>query len=98
MKYLYTLCTFLVLSMQQTIAQTYTFNWATSFVTNWLTGLLSGNANNINSSAVNATVSITSSQGNSAFTNFNAFSAPVVSGSPFSTQLGSNVPNIAIGC
>jgi hypothetical protein len=35
---------------------------------------------------------MTSSQGN------NAFSAPVVSGSPFSTQLGSYVPNIAIGC
>ena len=98
MKQLYTLTIVLALSVQQTQAQTYSFNWATSFITNWLTGLLPGNANNINSSSVNATVSITSSQGNSAFTNFNAFSVPVVSGSPFSTQLGSNVPNIAIGC
>jgi hypothetical protein len=87
MKYLYTLCTFLVLSMQQTIAQTHTLNWATSFVTNWLTGVLTGNANNINSSAVNATVSITSSQGNSAFTGFGSFSSPVVSGSPFAAAI-----------
>jgi hypothetical protein len=84
--------------MQQTIAQTHTLNWATSFVTNWLTGVLTGNANNINSSAVNATVGITSSQGNSAFTGFGSFSSPVVSGSPFTTQLWSNVSNIAIGC
>lgn len=100
MKYLYTLCIILVLSTQQTIAQTYTFNWATSFVTSWLTGLLSGNANNVNSSSVNVTVSMTSNQmpANSPFTNFNAFTSPVVSGSPFTTQLGSVVPNIAIGC
>ncbi|HEY8893828.1 MAG TPA: T9SS type A sorting domain-containing protein [Niastella sp.] len=97
MKTLYTLCILLMLTMQQTLAQTYTFNWATSFTTNWLTGLLSGNANNINSSAVNATVSISSNQGNTAFTDFTAFSAPVVSGSPITTQLGSIVPNIAVG-
>jgi len=97
MKTLYTLCTFLVLSMQQTLAQTYTFNWSTSFTTDWLTGVLNGNANNINSSAVNASVSITSNQGNSAFTNFTAFAAPVVSGSPITTQLSSIVPNIVVG-
>ncbi|THU41715.1 T9SS type A sorting domain-containing protein [Niastella caeni] len=98
MKTLYTLCTLLVLSTQQTFAQTYTFNWATSFVTSWLTGVLSGNANNINSSTVNATVSISSSQGNTAFTNFGAFAAPVVSGSPFTTNLSTITSNIAIGC
>lgn len=99
MKTLYTLCIFMVLSMQQTLAQTYTFNWATSFVSSWLTGLLSGNANNVNSSSVNVTVSMTSNESpsTSPFTNFTAFSAPIVSGSPFTTQLGSNVPNIAVG-
>src|SRR5690242_1590193 len=101
MKTLYTLCIFMVLSMQQTHAQTYTFNWATSFVTSWLTGVLSGNANNVNSSSVNVTVSMTSNEtpSSSAFTNFTAFSAPIISvgGSPITTQLGSNVPNIVVG-
>jgi hypothetical protein len=97
MKTLYTLCTLMLLSMQQTLAQTYTFNWATSFATNWLTGALTGNANNINSSAVNATVNFSSNQSN-AFTSFGAFAAPVVSGSPFTTQLWANVSNIAVGC
>jgi len=98
MKHLYTLTIVLALSIQQTQAQTYTFNWATSFVTSWLTGVLTGTANNINSSAVNATVSISSSEGNSAFTNFGAFAAPVVSGSPFTTKLFALTSNIAIGC
>ena len=98
MKYLYTLTIVLALSVQQTQAQTYTFNWATSLVTNWLTGALSGNANNINSSAVNATVSITSNQVTSPFTSFSSFLAPIVSGSPITTQLGAVVPNIVVGC
>ena len=98
MKYLYTLCAFLVLSMQQTIAQTYTLNWATSLVTSWLTGGTGGSANNIGSSAVDATVSMTSNEGNVAFTSFSAFLAPIVSGSPITTQLGATVPNIVVGC
>lgn len=98
MKTLCALCTFLLLSIHQTIAQTYTFDWSTSFESGWVTGQLSNTANNINGSSVNATVSMTSNQGNSAFTDFTTFATPVVSGSPITTQLGANVPNIVIGC
>ena len=97
MKHLYTLCIFVVLSTQQSVAQTYTFNWATSVVLNWLGGIFAGNANNVNSSNVNATVSVSSNQAN-AFTTFGSFTSPTVSGTPFTTQYWSDVPNIAIGC
>jgi hypothetical protein len=96
MKYLYSLCILMVLSTQQTLAQTYTFNWATSALFSWLGGLFTGNANNINSSSVNATVTISSNQAN-AFTSFNDFTSPSVANSPFTTDYWADLPNMAVG-
>ena len=96
MKYLYTLCILMVLSTQQTNAQTYTFNWATSVLLNWLGGLFTGNASNVNSSTVNATVAVSSNQPN-AFSTFTDFTAPTVGGSPYTTNAFANLPNLAVG-
>lgn len=96
MKHLYTLCIFLVLSMQQTFAQTYTFNWATGILFNLVGGLLTGNVNNVNSSTVNATITVGSNQ-STAFTTFTAFASPTVSGSPFTTDFLANLPNLGVG-
>jgi hypothetical protein len=97
MKYLYTFCIVLGLSTQQLHAQTYTFNWATSVLLNWLGGIFTGNANNVNSSNVNATVSVSSNQA-TAFSGFGSFTSPTVSGTPFTTQYWADVTNIAVGC
>ena len=96
MKHLYTLCILMVLSMQQTNAQTYTFNWSTSVLLNWLGGLFTGNASNVNSSTVNATVTVSSNQSN-AFSTFTDFTAPTVGGSPYTTAGFANLPNLAVG-
>jgi hypothetical protein len=96
MKYLYTLCIVMLLSTQQTNAQTYTFNWATSVLLNWLGGLFTGNASNVNSSTVNATVTVSSNQSN-AFSTFTDFTAPTVGGSPYTTNALANLPNLAVG-
>jgi hypothetical protein len=96
MKHLYTLCIFLVLSMQQTFAQTYTFNWATGILFNLVGGLLTGNVNNVNSSSVNTTVNLSSNQSD-AFTTYSSFTSPTVSGSPFTTDFFSALPNLAVG-
>jgi hypothetical protein len=98
MKPLYVLCTFLFLSMQLTLAQTYTLNWGSSFSGTWNTGATSGTATNIENSLVNAAVALTNTQGNS-YGNFAGFTSPRASsaGNPFTTQLNSNVSNLAIG-
>jgi hypothetical protein len=96
MKYLYTLCIFLGLSTHQLHAQTYTFNWATSVLLNWVGSIFTGDANNVNSSSVNATISVSSNQAN-AFTSFADFTSPSVGSSPFTTDYWSNLPNLAVG-
>jgi hypothetical protein len=96
MKHLYTLCILMVLSMQQTTAQTYNFNWSTSVLLNWLGGLFTGNASNVNSSTINATVTVSSNQSN-AFSTFTDFTAPTVSGSPYTTNALADLPNLAVG-
>lgn len=96
MKHLYTLCILMVLSMQQTIAQTYTFNWATGVLFNLVGGLLTGNVNNVNSSTVNAIVTLGSNQSN-AFTTYSNFTSPTISGSPFTTDFFANLPNLGVG-
>lgn len=79
-------------------SQTYTLNWSSSFTPAWSAGAVSGSANNIGGSSVNATVNLTSPEA-TAITAFAGFTSPVVSsgGTPFTTQLGSNVPNLAVG-
>jgi len=82
--------------MQQTLAQTYTFNWATGILFNLVSGLLTGNVNNVNSSSVNAIVTVGSNQSN-AFSSFTDFASPTVSASPFTTDFLQNLPNLAVG-
>lgn len=96
MKPLYTLCILLVLSMQQTLAQTYTFNWATGILFNLVSGLLTGNVNNVNSSAVNATITVGGNQ-STALSTYSDFASPTVSGSTFTTDYLANLPNLAVG-
>lgn len=96
MKHLYTLSIFLVLGTQQTIAQTYTFNWATGILFDLVGGLLTGNITNVNSSNINTTVTLASNQTN-AFTTYSGFTSPTVSSSPFTTDFFSALPNLAVG-
>jgi len=96
MKHLYTLCIFLVLGIQQTFAQTYTFNWATGILFNLVGGLLTGNVNNVNGSTVNTTVTVGSNQSN-ALSTFTDFTSPTISGSPYTTNALANLPNLAVG-
>ena len=96
MKHLYTLCILLVLSMQQTLAQSYTFDWATGIPFNLVGGLLTGNVNNVNSSAVNATITVGGNQSTS-LSDFSDFTSPTVSASPFTTDYLANLPNLAVG-
>jgi len=96
MKYFYTLCTLMLLSMQQTVAQTYTFNWATSALFSWLGGLFTGNGNNVNSSTVNATVTVSSNQAN-AFSTYSGFTSPSTTSHALTTDYLSNLPNMSVG-
>lgn len=86
------------MTVQHSLGQTYTLNWGSSFSGAWSTGATTGTANNIGSSSVNATVTLTNSQPSS-FGSFGGFTSPKASsgGNPFTTQLGSNVPNLAVG-
>jgi len=88
----------LILFAHYANAQTYTLNWGSSFTSSWTAGHTSGSANNIGGSSVNATVSVTNSE-SSAFSIFSSFISPLISsaGNPFTTKLGSNVSNLALG-
>ncbi|WP_207511438.1 T9SS type A sorting domain-containing protein [Longitalea luteola] len=91
MKTFYILCTCLVLSMQQTVAQSVVLDWATSLLTGWLNGGTTGTANNIGSSLVNAQINISNSRAGSY-----AYSSPKVS-NEYVSALGSNADNLFVG-
>ena len=96
MKHLYALCILLVLSMQQTLAQSYIFDWDTNILFNLVGGLLTGNVNNVSSSTVNATITVGSNQ-NTALSAYTVFASPTVSSSPFTTDYLASLPNLAVG-
>ncbi|MEI9956041.1 MAG: hypothetical protein WDM90_06985 [Ferruginibacter sp.] len=84
--------------LQWANAQTYILNWNSSFSSPWAAGGTSGSASNIGGSGVNATVLLTSPEG-TAMSALTDFTSPQVSsaGNPFSTELGADVPNLAVG-
>src|SRR5689334_6160276 len=77
-------------------AQTYTMNWASSFVPSWSTGNLTGNANNIGGSAVNLNVQLVKSGGvyTTMYDTYGGPMTPTVASSPY--IVGGSSANIAI--
>ncbi|MET0242164.1 MAG: T9SS type A sorting domain-containing protein [Flavitalea sp.] len=88
----------LILCTNVLTAQTYTMNWGTNFSPAWTAGSsATRTTTSIGASGVTATVALTSNE-STAMSSVTAFSSPMVSsaGNPFTTQLGSNVANLAL--
>ena len=76
-------------------AQTYTFNWASSFSPGWSSGHTSGSAANVGGSGITATVGLTKSGGVYASSNGSSGTVtPTVSGSAF--VVGGSAANLEI--
>ncbi|MBO9199949.1 MULTISPECIES: T9SS type A sorting domain-containing protein [Niastella] len=99
MKQVYTLAFLLILSVQHTIAQSVTLDWGPSFRSGngWKDGNETGTANNIGSSGVNATVTITNSQTNAdPYDGFTVFTSPGINHNYYSA-LNSTAKSLGFG-
>ncbi|RYG03858.1 MAG: hypothetical protein EOO02_07470, partial [Chitinophagaceae bacterium] len=97
-KFKYLTILILILCTNVINAQTYTMNWGTNFSPAWTAGSsATRTTTSIGASGVTATVTLTSNE-STAMSSVTAFSSPMVSsgGTPFTTQLGSNVANLAL--
>src|SRR4051812_33214106 len=73
-------------------AQTYTLNWGTSFNPAWVTGAVSGNANNVNGSGVRCTATLVKTGGiyTTTLGSLGGVLTPTVAGSTFVVPGSSN--------